>query len=97
MTLKAKRFIVSVVSLSLLINVLSAVYIAQIKNNQEALNKSYQSQIVELEKANKKLKKDNKDNKDLQDKVTYYQDKYYDYFEYSIELEKQMGVYRNEP
>ena len=94
MTLKAKRFIVSVVALSLLINILSVVYIAQIKNNQEALNKSYQSQIVELEKANKKLKKDNKD---LQDKVTYYQDKYYDYFEYSIELEEQMGVYRNEP
>lgn len=94
MTLKAKRLIVSVVSLSLLINILSAVYIAQIKKNQEALNKSYQSQIVELEKANKKLKKDNKD---LQDKVTYYQDKYYDYYEYSIELEQQMGVYRNEP
>lgn len=87
MTLKAKRLIVSVVSLSLLINVLSAVYIAQIKNNQEALNKSYQSQIVELKK----------DNKDLQDKVTDYQDKYYDYYEYSIELEQQMGVYRNEP
>lgn len=94
MTLKAKRLIVSVVSLSLLINILSAVYIAQIKNNQEALNKSYQSQIVELEKANKKSKKDNKD---LQDKVTDYQDKYYDYYEYSIELEQQMGVYRNEP
>lgn len=87
MMLKAKRLIVSVVSLSLLINVLSAVYIAQIKNNQEALNKSYQSQIVELKK----------DNKDLQDKVTDYQDKYYDYYEYSIELEQQMGVYRNEP
>lgn len=87
MMLKAKRLIVSVVSLSLLINVLSAVYIAQIKNNQEALNRSYQSQIVELKK----------DNKDLQDKVTDYQDKYYDYYEYSIELEQQMGVYRNEP
>ena len=87
MTLKVKRFIVSVVSLSLLINILSAVYIAQIKNNQKALNKSYQSQIVELKK----------DNKDLQDKVTDYQDKYYDYYEYSIELEQQMGVYRNEP
>ena len=87
MTLKAKRFIVSVVSLSLLINTLSVVYIAQIKNNQKALNKSYQSQIVELKK----------DNKDLQDKVTDYQDKYYDYYEYSIELEQQMGVYRNEP
>lgn len=87
MTLKAKRLIVSVVALSLLINILSAVYIAQIKNNQEALNKSYQSQIVELKK----------DNKDLQDKVTDYQDKYYDYYEYSIELEQQMGVYRNEP
>lgn len=87
MMLKAKRLIVSVVSLSLLINVLSAVYIAQIKNNQEALNKSYQSQIVKLKK----------DNKDLQDKVTDYQDKYYDYYEYSIELEQQMGVYRNEP
>lgn len=92
--MKSKRLIVSVVSLSLLINVLSAVYIAQIKNNQEVLNKSYQSQIVELEKINKKLKKDNKD---LQDKVTDYQDKYYDYYEYSIELEQQMGVYRNEP
>lgn len=87
MTLKAKRLIVSVVALSLLINILSVVYIAQIKNNQEALNKSYQSQIVELKK----------DNKDLQDKVTDYQDKYYDYYEYSIELEQQMGVYRNEP
>lgn len=87
MALKAKRLIVSVVSLSLLINILSVVYIAQIKNNQEALNKSYQSQIVELKK----------DNKDLQDKVTDYQDKYYDYYEYSIELEQQMGVYRNEP
>lgn len=87
MMLKAKRLIVSVVSLSLLINILSAVYIVQIKNNQEALNKSYQSQIVELKK----------DNKDLQDKVTDYQDKYYDYYEYSIELEQQMGVYRNEP
>lgn len=49
MTLKAKRLIVSVVSLSLLINILSAVYIAQIKNNQEALNKSYQAKISELE------------------------------------------------
>lgn len=90
MTLKAKRLIVSVVSLSLLINVLSAVYIAQIKNNQEALNKSYQSQIVELEKINKKLKKDNKD---LQDKVKYYQDEYYKYLELSEELQNQMGVY----
>lgn len=49
MALKAKRLIVSVVSLSLLINVLSIVYIAQIKNNQEALNKSYQNKISELE------------------------------------------------
>lgn len=49
MMLKAKRLIVSVVSLSLLINVLSIVYIAQIKNNQEALNKSYQNKISELE------------------------------------------------
>lgn len=87
MALKAKRLIVSVVSLSLLINILSVVYVAQIKNNQEALNKSYQSQIVELEK----------DNKDLQDKVTYYQDKYYKCDEKCIEYEQQMGVYRNEP
>ena len=49
MALKAKRLIVSVVSLSLLINVLSIVYIAQIKNNQQALNKSYQNKISELE------------------------------------------------
>lgn len=49
MALKAKRLIVSLVSLSLLINVLSIVYIAQIKNNQEALNKSYQNKISELE------------------------------------------------
>lgn len=49
MALKAKRLIVSVVSLSLLINVLSIVYITQIKNNQEALNKSYQNKISELE------------------------------------------------
>ena len=49
MALKAKRLIVSVVSLLLLINVLSIVYIAQIKNNQEALNKSYQNKISELE------------------------------------------------
>lgn len=49
MALKAKRLIVSVVSLSLLINILSAVYIVQIKNNQEALNKSYQNKISELE------------------------------------------------
>lgn len=48
MALKAKRLIVSVVSLSLLINILSAVYIVQIKNNQEALNKSYQNKISEL-------------------------------------------------
>ena len=48
MMLKAKRLIVSVVSLSLLINILSAVYIVQIKNNQEALNKSYQNKISEL-------------------------------------------------
>lgn len=49
MALKAKRLIVSLVSLSLLINILSIVYIAQIKNNQEALNKSYQNKISELE------------------------------------------------
>lgn len=49
MALKAKQLIVSLVSLSLLINVLSIVYIAQIKNNQEALNKSYQNKISELE------------------------------------------------
>ena len=36
-------------------------------------------------------------NKDLIEDKKYYQSKYYDYFEYSIELEKQMGVYRNEP
>ena len=47
--MKSKRLIVSLVSLSLLINVLSIVYIAQIKNNQEALNKSYQNKISELE------------------------------------------------
>lgn len=47
--MKSKRLIVSVVSLSLLINVLLAVYIVQIKNNQEALNKSYQNKISELE------------------------------------------------
>ena len=49
MALKAKRLIVSLVSLSLLINILSIVYIAQLKNNQEALNKSYQNKISELE------------------------------------------------
>ena len=47
-----------------------------------------------LEENNRNLKEDNKD---LIEDKKYYQSKYYDYFEYSIELEEQMGVYRNEP
>ena len=90
--LKAKRLIVSVVSLSLLINILSFVYIAQIKNNQEALNKSYQSQIVELEEKNERLKENNDT---LLDDNIFFKEQYQKYFELSEELQNQIGVYSN--
>ncbi|MBS5588710.1 MAG: hypothetical protein KHX14_07855 [[Clostridium] spiroforme] len=92
MMLKAKRLIVSVVSLSLLINILSFVYIAQIKNNQEALNKSYQSQIVELEEKNERLKENNDT---LLDDNIFFKEQYQKYFELSEELQNQIGVYSN--
>ena len=92
MMLKAKRLIVSVVSLSLLINILSFVYIAQIKNNQEALNKSYQSQIVELEEKNERLKENNDT---LLDDNIFFKEQYQKYFELSEELQIQIGVYSN--
>lgn len=92
MMLKAKRLIVSVVSLSLLINILSFVYIAQIKNNQEALNKSYQSQIVELEEKNERLKENNDT---LLDDNIFFKEQYQKYYELSEELQNQIGVYSN--
>ncbi|MFR2451645.1 MAG: hypothetical protein ACLS9A_09795 [Clostridia bacterium] len=92
MMLKAKRLIVSVVSLSLLINILSFVYIAQIKNNQEALNKSYQSQIVELEEKNERLKENNDT---LLDDNIFFKEQYQKYYELSEELQNQIGVYLN--
>ncbi len=92
MMLKAKRLIVSVVSLSLLINILSFVYIAQIKNNQEALNKSYQSQIVELEEKNERLKENNDT---LLDDNIFFKEQYQKYYELSEELQNQLGVYLN--
>ena len=92
MMLNAKRLIVSVVSLSLLINILSFVYIAQIKNNQEALNKSYQSQIVELEEKNERLKENNDT---LLDDNIFFKEQYQKYYELSEELQNQLGVYLN--
>lgn len=47
--MKSKRLIVFIISLSLLANLFFVIYIVQIKNNQEALNKSYQNKISELE------------------------------------------------
>ena len=44
-----KKFALPIIVLSLLINLILDVYIVQIKNNQEALNKSYQDKISELE------------------------------------------------
>lgn len=94
MMLKAKRLIVPIVTLSLFINLISGIYIVQIKHN-------YESNIQLLEENNELLEENNRslkeDNKDLIVDKKYYQRKYYDYFEYSIELEEQMGVYRNEP
>lgn len=80
MTLKAKRLIASIVSLSLLANLFFVIYIVQIERNFEAQKESYEEQLEEIN-----------------DEKEYFQDKYYDYYEYSIELEQQMGVYRNEP
>lgn len=80
MTLKAKRLIASIVSLSLLANLFFVIYIVQIERNFEAQKESYEEQLEEIN-----------------DEKEYFQDKYFDYYEYSIELEQQMGVYRNEP
>lgn len=92
MMLKAKRLIVSVVSLSLLINILSFVYIAQIKSNQETIDKSYQNQIVELEEKNERLKENNDT---LLDDNIFFKEQYQKYYELSEELQNQIGVYSN--
>lgn len=92
MMLKAKRLIVSVVSLSLLINILSFVYIAQIKSNQETIDKSYQNQIVELEERNERLKENNDT---LLDDNIFFKEQYQKYYELSEELQNQIGVYLN--
>lgn len=92
MMLKAKRLIVSVVSLSLLINILSFVYIAQIKSNQETIDKSYQNQIVELEEKNERLKENNDT---LLDDNIFFKEQYQKYYELSEELQNQLGVYLN--
>lgn len=94
MKLNTRRFIISIISLLVFIVLIQAIYGYQIKHNLE-------SNIQLLEDSNKLLEENNRnlkeDNKDLVEDKEYYQNKYYDYFEYSIELEEQMGVYRNEP
>lgn len=86
MTLKAKRIIVSILSLSLLANLLLVIYVQQIKTN----TKTNKEEIVELEKENKRLE----DNNDyLLENNEYLKKQYKKYFELCEELENQIGVY----
>ena len=55
MTLKAKRIIFSILTLSLLANLLLVIYVQQIKIN----TKTNKEEIVELEKENKRLEDNN--------------------------------------
>ncbi|WP_346676664.1 hypothetical protein [Erysipelatoclostridium sp. An173] len=86
MTLKAKRIIFSILTLSLLANLLLVIYVQQIKIN----TKTNKEEIVELEKENKRLE----DNNDfLLENNEYLKKQYRKYFELSEELQNQMGVY----
>lgn len=100
MTLKAKRIIISILSLSLLANLFLAIYVAQIKTNTT----SYKNQIVELKKENERLEKDmenleedketlEENNDALLEDKKFFKDQYQKYLEYSEELQNQMGVY----
>lgn len=91
---KLKRLIAPLAIVSLSVNLILGVYIVQIKHNYESNIQLLTENNELLEENNRNLKEDNKD---LIEDKKYYQSKYYDYFEYSIELEEQMGVYRNEP
>lgn len=86
MTLKAKRIIFSILTLSLLANLLLVIYVQQIKIN----TKTNKEEIVELEKENKRLE----DNNDfLLENNEYLKKQYRKYFELSEELQNQIGVY----
>lgn len=86
-----KDFIVLMFIISLVMNVRLIIYVLQVERDCD-------SNIELLEESNKTLEDNNKylkkDISNLQEQKEYYQNKYYDYFEYTIELEQQMGIYR---
>lgn len=86
-----KDFIVLMFIISLVMNVRLIIYVLQVERDCD-------SNIELLEESNKALEDNNKylkkDISNLQEQKEYYQNKYYDYFEYTIELEQQMGIYR---
>lgn len=91
MQAKLKRIIIPTLIASLIINFVLCIYVLDIKISYE--------NNVELLEENNKLLKENNDNlenniSNEQEQKEYYQNKYYDYFEYSIELEQQMGIFR---
>lgn len=87
MRLITKRAICSLVALSLFFNLLAGAYILQIHKNYQSNTQILEEKIDNLQKDNDNLQKDKE----------YYQKEYNKYYQYSIELEQQMGVYRNEP
>lgn len=92
MELRLKRFALTFIIICISVSLFSVIYAMQVERNCK-------SNIELLTDNNKLLKENNEHLKNnisiLQEQKDFYQNKYYDYLEYSIELEQQMGIYND--